>query len=230
MSSDEFSSLQLRDYQQDILERSLLSNTIVYLPTGTGKTLIATHLLSFRIQALLRRHSHACGNSGYDENKGTDHDDLLKLVIFVAPTKVLLKQQLEYFTANSFVKNLKVEEFSGSTNQEGKSMCRWENAEWEKHLTNCNLAGMTPAILCMLLEHNLLPLSRIDSIIFDECHHILGKNDPMGKIVDALSRLSYIGADPIPGIHQPLILGMTASLLSRKKGKKEQCHYSLVFI
>ena len=229
------STLTPRDYQQRILDRALLSNTIVYLPTGTGKTLIATYLLSFRIQDMLRRSSHNKDeelseepgspygvqnikdmNNRVCKQSAEDRAKHMKLVVFVAPTRVLLRQQLEYFKKNSFVEGLQIEEFSGSTTQEGKSMSRWEHTEWEKHLSTCHLAGMTPAILCMLLEHNILPVSRIDSIIFDECHHILGKNDPMGKIVDALNRLKQKAA---PNSSIPHILGMTASLLSRKKGR-----------
>ena len=98
-------SLTLRLYQQAILDTAIESNTIALLPTGSGKTLIACHLILSRIRHLrLAKRKYLS-----DENRNK------KLIIFIAPTKVLLTQQLSYFQIhfdNNFVKNVKVTELN----------------------------------------------------------------------------------------------------------------------
>lgn len=63
-----------RMYQLYVLERALLGNTIAFMPTGSGKTLVA---------ALLAKHHLRLGGR----------------VAFVAPTKVLVDQQRAYLAA-----------------------------------------------------------------------------------------------------------------------------------
>ena len=66
--------MQVRAYQQDVLDEVVRANTIVVLPTGSGKTFLAVQLIKTQAPALLR--------AG-------------KLAIFLAPTKTLVHQQAE---------------------------------------------------------------------------------------------------------------------------------------
>ena len=65
--------LPLRDYQASILESCKQKNTLVVLPTGVGKTLIALHLLIHRLR----------------EHPGSK-------ILFLAPTKPLVEQHYDY--------------------------------------------------------------------------------------------------------------------------------------
>lgn len=70
-------NLSPREYQQKIFETSKNNNTLVVLPTGLGKTLIALMLSIERLKK-------------YPTKK----------IVFLAPTKPLVDQHFEYFKAN----------------------------------------------------------------------------------------------------------------------------------
>jgi len=66
-----------REYQSRILETCLKNNTLVVLPTGLGKTLIA---LMLSIEKLKQRPGSK--------------------ILFLAPTRPLVEQHYEYFNKN----------------------------------------------------------------------------------------------------------------------------------
>ena len=70
-------NIQPREYQQKIFETTKDNNTLVVLPTGLGKTLIALLLAIDRLKSFP-----------------------LKKVLFLAPTKPLVEQHFEYFKKN----------------------------------------------------------------------------------------------------------------------------------
>lgn len=69
--------LEARDYQKRIFETAQENNTLVVLPTGLGKTLIALMLAEERIKKYPRER-----------------------ILFLAPTKPLVEQHFNYFTEN----------------------------------------------------------------------------------------------------------------------------------
>jgi superfamily II DNA or RNA helicase len=71
-----------RIYQVRVLQAAILQNTLAFLPTGSGKTLIAV--------LLIRHFLHE------------DHsrENRRKIVAFIAPTKVLVDQQRSYIAGN----------------------------------------------------------------------------------------------------------------------------------
>ena len=66
-----------REYQQKIFETAAKKNTLVVLPTGLGKTLIALLLAKERMNK-------------FPEQK----------IVFLAPTRPLVEQHFSYFTKN----------------------------------------------------------------------------------------------------------------------------------
>jgi len=69
--------MEPREYQQKIFETAKDFNTLVVLPTGTGKTLIAFLLAKHRLES-------------FPSSK----------ILFLAPTKPLVEQHYKYFTEN----------------------------------------------------------------------------------------------------------------------------------
>lgn len=64
--------MHARAYQTEVLDVASQANTIVVLPTGAGKTLIAVELI--------KRQAHALTPGG-------------TIAVFIAPTKLLVRQQ-----------------------------------------------------------------------------------------------------------------------------------------
>ncbi|KAI3507009.1 hypothetical protein L1887_21714 [Cichorium endivia] len=137
-----------RSYQIEALEQAIKQNTIVFLETGSGKTLIAIMLLR-HYAYLLRKPSPF-------------------IAVFLVPTVVLVKQQAE--NVRKLV-DLKVEEYWGD-----KGVDFWKAPEWKKQQDDNQLLVMTPQILLNALSHSFLRMDTIKLLIFDECHHAKKKH------------------------------------------------------
>ncbi|KAK6775177.1 hypothetical protein RDI58_026178 [Solanum bulbocastanum] len=137
-----------RRYQLEALEIALKQNTIVYLETGSGKTLIAIMLL--RSYACLFRKP-----SPY-------------IAVFLVPTVVLVTQQGDALIMHT---DLKVGKYCGKMGVD-----YWNAATWQQQVDDHEVLVMTPAILHAALRHSFLQMDMIKVIIFDECHNARGKH------------------------------------------------------
>ncbi|KAK3650368.1 Dicer-like protein 2 [Elasticomyces elasticus] len=145
---------RLRGYQREMLDASLRGNTIVVMPTGSGKTLIAVA----RIRAELER------------------SDSKKLVWFIANSVDLCRQQLDVLR-----QNLPAYATLSLTGQDGVD--NWSQQHlWDAVLANIRIVVGTPAVLKDALGHGFLRMSRIALLVFDEAHHCI-KNHPMNAIM-----------------------------------------------
>ncbi|XP_022987458.1 endoribonuclease Dicer homolog 2 isoform X1 [Cucurbita maxima] len=137
-----------RSYQLEGLEKALKQNTIVFLETGSGKTLIAIMLLrSFAHQ--LRKPSPF-------------------FAVFLVPQVVLVTQQAEALKMHT---NLSVGLYYGDMGVDF-----WDGEVWKQEIDKHEVLVMTPAILLNCLRHSFIQLSMIKVLIIDECHHARGKH------------------------------------------------------
>ncbi|KAG7196546.1 hypothetical protein KM043_018566 [Ampulex compressa] len=146
-----------RPYQIDLYEKAIQKNTIIYLPTGGGKTFVAVMVIkkfSAEIQKL------------YSEGG--------KRSIFVVNTVALVLQQTKYITRHT---GLTCNGYSGEMHVDFYSLTEWL-VQFEKY----QVLVMTSQILLDLLSHGRLSLDRINLIIFDECHSAVSDH-PMRQIM-----------------------------------------------
>ncbi len=160
-------NIKPRDYQKAIFETAKNKNTLVVLPTGLGKTLIALLL------AVERKYK-------FPESK----------ILFLAPTKPLVEQHINYFKNHLPEMFASLELFTGSINAEKRQKI-WQSAE---------IIFSTPQCIANDLQNSLYSLNDVSLLIIDEAHRCL-KNYDYTKVVDFYKKQ----ADNIR------ILGLTAS-------------------
>ncbi|XP_063937160.1 endoribonuclease Dicer homolog 2-like [Daucus carota subsp. sativus] len=122
-------------------------NTIVYLETGSGKTLIAIMLLHSYAH-LLRKPSSF-------------------IVVFLVPTAVLVSQQAEVMKMHT---DLKPRKYWGVMGVD-----YWNVVDWKKEHDEFEVLVMTPQILLDAMRHSFIKLETIRILKYDECHHARGK-------------------------------------------------------
>ncbi|KAG0464031.1 hypothetical protein HPP92_020100 [Vanilla planifolia] len=137
-----------RSYQLEALETAKKRNTIVFLDTGAGKTLIAVMLLRSYAPCIRKPSEH--------------------IAVFLVPTVVLVKQQADVLELHT---DLKVGQFWGEMGVDF-----WDMDTWNEKLKQFEVFVMTPQILLNNLRHTFFTLDQIKLLVFDECHHARGKN------------------------------------------------------
>ncbi|XP_053675289.1 endoribonuclease Dicer [Anopheles nili] len=146
-----------RNYQVQMKNVCLNQNTIVYLPTGSGKTFIALMVmkeLSYQLQNVI------------------DHGG--KRMFFLANTVALAKQQAHFFSQHMpFSVRLYTSEINVDT---------WKSDRWLKELSEVQVLVCTSQILLDVLHHGYITPSNINLIVFDECHRAVGQH-PMHAIM-----------------------------------------------
>eukprot|EP00981_Chlorochromonas_danica_P004718 scaffold954_cov173-Ochromonas_danica.AAC.4 len=176
--------LPLRPYQERVIKVALTQNTLAVLPTGSGKTLIAVHVIQERLRLIRLK----------KEEEGSRRS----IIIFLAPTKVLVGQQKAYIQAHS---DACIIEITSDTNLTASYNKRhWGVTGWSEWLLHYEVIVMTPQILNYLLQKKLFDASLLDTLVVDECHHAC-RNNPLVAICRELRNGGY----------HPLILAITAS-------------------
>jgi ERCC4-related helicase len=102
------------------------------------------------------------------------------VVIFIAPKKALLHQQIDYIKVHAAP--ISADEFHGDKKLNNKHIDLWNPREWSEQVSKFEVLGMTPAILQQLLETRKIPHHIIDLLILDECHYAKG-GDPSKRSV-----------------------------------------------
>ncbi|MBU0894547.1 MAG: DEAD/DEAH box helicase [Nanoarchaeota archaeon] len=168
-----------RKYQQDIFETCVNKNCLVVLPTGIGKTLIALMLAIKRIEQ-------------YPMEK----------VVFLAPTKPLAEQHLNYF--KKYLPELfgDMQLFTGSVKPEQR----------KKIYKTADIIFSTPQCVANDLKNNLYNLQEVSLLIEDEAHRCTKNYD-----------YNYVAQTYIKQAMNPRILGLTASPGSNTSSIREIC-------
>ncbi|XP_062084109.1 endoribonuclease Dicer homolog 2 [Humulus lupulus] len=135
-----------RSYQLEALESGIKQNTIVYLETGSGKTLIAI--------MLLRSYAHLL-------RKPSPY-----IAVFLVPKVVLVSQQAEALKMHT---DLKVGTYWGDMGVDF-----WKDDKWNEEVEKFEVLVMTHQILLNNLRHSFFKLNMIQVLVFDECHHARG--------------------------------------------------------
>nr|XP_043618423.1 endoribonuclease Dicer homolog 2-like [Erigeron canadensis] len=161
-----------RSYQIEALEQAIKQNTIVFLETGSGKTLIAI--------MLLRRYAHLLQKPSPN------------IAVFLVPTVVLVKQQAEAVRKHL---DFKVEEYWGE-----KGVDYWNATDWKKQRDENQLMVMTPAILLDALRHRFLCIDNIKLLIFDECHNAKKRHPYALIMTEFYHRQLWDGITELPRI------------------------------
>jgi len=167
MPNKVLTKIKPRKYQQEIYETCKNKNCLVVLPTGIGKTLVAL-MLTINKQK---------------EFPGTK-------TLFLAPTKPLAEQHLDYF------KKHLPELFAQLILFTGKINAKKRKELWDKS----DIIFSTPQCISNDLKNNLYDLEEVSLLIEDECHRCL-KNYAYTYIAETYKEQSK----------NPRILGLTAS-------------------
>ncbi len=171
--------IEPREYQIKILETCKDKNCLVVLPTGIGKTLIALMLAIERMKK-------------FPTEK----------VLFLAPTRPLVEQHLNYFKSHL------PELFGEMTLFIGKIAASERKKLWQ----NSDIIFSTPQCIANDLRNNLYDLKQVSLLVEDEAHRCI-KNYDYKYIADVYIKTSQ----------NARILGMTASPGSDRLKIKEIC-------
>ncbi|XP_045465316.1 endoribonuclease Dicer [Harmonia axyridis] len=142
-----------RNYQEAIYQECLKDNTIIFLPTGAGKTFIAIMVLK---------------NMGGDL-LGNQH----KVSIILVNTVALVDQHVRYIKKHT---PFQCGGYSGEMNVDF-----WSFEMWTKEFQSNQVLVMTSEILAGIVRGNMVDMANVNLLIFDECHHAV--NDHSMRIL-----------------------------------------------
>ncbi|KAG9455436.1 hypothetical protein H6P81_008340 [Aristolochia fimbriata] len=140
---------QARKYQLDVLEQAKKMNTIAFLETGAGKTLIAVLLIK-------------------SISKEMQEQNRKMLAIFLVPKVPLVYQQAEVIRERT---GYKVGHYCGEMGQDF-----WDARRWQREFESKQVLVMTAQILLNILRHSIIKMEAIHLLILDECHHAVKKH------------------------------------------------------
>ncbi|KAL8265490.1 hypothetical protein R6Q59_023620 [Mikania micrantha] len=138
-----------RKYQLDVLEQAKNKNTIAFLETGAGKTLIAVLLIKSVYLDLHRQGKKM-------------------LAVFLVPKVPLVYQQAEVIREQT---GYQVGHYCGEMGQDF-----WDARRWQREFEKKQVLVMTAQILLNILRHSIIKMEAINLLILDECHHAVKKH------------------------------------------------------
>jgi ERCC4-related helicase len=172
-------NLKPREYQEKIFESCSRENCLVVLPTGLGKTLIALMIAIDRLKK-------------FPTEK----------IVFLAPTKPLAEQHLNYFKQNLPELFADMQLFTGTVKPEQRKKI-WQTSD---------IIFSTPQCVANDIKNKLYNLENVSTLIEDEAHRCIKNYD-----------YNYVAQIYKKQAKNQRIIGLTASPGSEATKIKEIC-------
>ena len=174
----------VRAYQKELYEKSLKGNTICFLPTGTGKTLTSTLVVSHMIQ-----------------------ENPTRQVVFVVNRKILVFQQADAMASDLEEVRLSTSDPDSVRPVRIASVCGDKRAldGGCRKLYEHDLIVITAGSYLNLLESGELRWKDVSCLVLDEAHHCT-KRHPYNTLLK-----KYYHDDSGTFNRHPKLLGLTAS-------------------
>ena len=166
-------------------------NCMVVLPTGLGKTAVALQVIAKYLAMCDNKDSGMAASSQKDDNKNI----VPGAVLFLAPTRVLANQHYDFVSGA-----LTIDDVSLVTGEDSITS--------RKKMWNASVICATPEITRNDLVRGMITPEMFGLVIFDEAHRTVGD-------------YAYSGIAELIEEHNPLILGMTATLPSDREKATE---------
>lgn len=182
-----------RSYQVELYEKAMKTDTVCFLPTGTGKTLVSILVMSHMLQKYTGRP-----------------------VVFLVDKILLVLQQYEEIKKEIGNKLYKRWNESKGCLEERElriaMLCRGKQDLNENEVWQQDVIVITAAYYCNLLDSGSLRWTDNCLVVFDEAHHCVKKH-PYKQILQTVKQ-KYNGHPSLPRI-----LGLTASPAGRNTVK-----------
>jgi len=179
-----------REYQEIVFQNAKDKNSIIYMETGKGKTIISIMLIANFLGIDINK----------DENPKIDKKK--KIIFFVCDTALVDQQKKRI----SSLLNVEVGTIQGKKDKKSKNDYEYFKKKWE----SLNIFVAIPSIIYKILSCGFIRIFDISMIIFDECHHT-ADDHPYNKIMTEF----YFFYKKEPSIAKkynfPRIYGLTAS-------------------
>ena len=178
-------STQPYDYQLELYSKAMKTNAVCFLPTGTGKTLVASLVIGHMLKLNPSRQ-----------------------VVFLVDRVLLVLQQSDYLRKE--LKNVRVADerdaFKGTRAIRIGAVCgEMRKLEGNARIYEQDVLIITADCYRNHLNNGTLRFDDVSLIVLDEAHHC-NKDHPYNVII----RDFYLREDALLG-HRPKILGLTAS-------------------
>ncbi|WKY07596.1 hypothetical protein Q1695_007227 [Nippostrongylus brasiliensis] len=182
----------LRDYQKELAEKALDGmNTIIAAPTGSGKTIVAVHII--------KNHLEKCRSNGRNGK-----------VLFMTPSTVILDQQSERIRTYLGYR-YQIFAVQGSDNVPLREIISVKDVIVTTPQCIVNLLNPnSPTDGIEDIVRQPFDITTFTMMVFDECHNAV-KNSPYSVLMRHYHRLRFSKRIK-PGSSLPQIVGMTASL------------------
>ena len=163
------------------------NNSIIFMETGKGKTLISILLMA----DLLNINIFSQKNSNINKSK--------KIIFFVCDTSLIIQQQ------KAIEKYLKIPVAIIQGKKSKKSKSDYEN--FRGIFENFSIFVAIHNVIYKLLSCGFLEISEIDMFVFDECHHC-NLDHPYNLIME---EFYFYSKNNFSDKKLPVIIGLTAS-------------------
>ena len=176
---------QLRGYQHELVDKATErdGNSIIYLPTGTGKTFVAVTI----VERLLRKAAAA----------GRAHP----LAIFLVDRIPLVFQQKEAFDTQY--------QSDTTTRSTGRYCGDMQKFDWREEFATRDVMCFTAGFFLNLLKANVISLQQVTVVVFDEVHHVrrIAKGESRHDFNTIMKEFYFTLAEA----DRPRVIGLTAS-------------------